>query len=168
MLLPSLTRQQEQRVGDVLHRIGSVPHSVLLPLFLDVDRAGVQATDPVHPSADTAQTLAEHLAGQHHVPPVVVAFSLGLALGLRDGIRFGVARRFDKQRRRIDDDYYRLDEADRAEIRRLIRLLRHGGSLAILTSEAPRATVDAMSADEEAGVAQQWTRRMGHAARQLR
>jgi hypothetical protein len=57
----------------------------LAGLFLDVDRFGVRALDPIRPSGEGCRLVAAALAYEHRLEPVLVSFAFGLAIGIRQG-----------------------------------------------------------------------------------
>lgn len=159
MYLPGLSARQDRDLGEILRRLGRVTHG----LFVDADVAGQRAMNPLRPSGDNVSHIAQRLSAAHDAPSESAGFAIGMAIGLRMGKHFQVATAL----RRIDEDYYRLDDSDRLEIRKLIRHLCAGGSFSVLTydvrSNEPRDTPE-----EELADLREWCREAGKLARQMR
>lgn len=156
-LTPGLTPFQRQRVADILHRVGCVPMGQLAGLFVDVDRAGVRAIDPVRPSGEDCRLVAAALAYEHHLEAVVVSFAYGLAVGVRQGRTFAPPP--PRRSKWISDEYKRLSEPSRRDVQKYIRTL-------LRAQEPPKPPAPPAALEVEA--ARRWVRAAGKLARTLR
>lgn len=154
---PDLTPLQRQRVADVLTRVGRVPLGSITALFIDVDRAASRAVNPSRPSYEDCRIVAVELASAHHIDPATVAFTFGVAIGVRMGRTFAPPP--TPRTKWISDEYKRLHEGNRRDVQRYIRKL-------LKAQEPPRPP--AASPQEELAAARRWMQQAGKAARQLR
>jgi hypothetical protein len=146
MLLPGLTPFQQQRIADVLHRVGRVSLGELTPAYIDADRAAVRALDSRQ--ARTPQAWPS-------------TFVFGFAVGLRLGRGFVKPPRRSKHW--ISEDYRALAEHNRRTAARFIRQL--------LKAQAPNPsdlTRAYVPASEQAEIAHRWAQRTGALARKVR
>lgn len=132
-LTPGLTHGQRQAVADALRRVGGVPLGKLAVVFMDADvwaarafsaRYAVRAALREAGDAPRADDVVPPIADEHGVPAGSVAFTFGLAVGLRLGQRFWP--RGMRTLRYLPDDFAKLDRNQRDRVTRIVRSLLAG------------------------------------------
>lgn len=153
MLAPGLSAFQQQRVAEVLLRVGQVPIVSVTPLFMDADRAAARALDVHRPARHGRPSRNGPFVGRVD-SGIPLTFVFGFAVGLRLGRSFVTPPKRSKHW--ISAEYRALHAHNR---RSAARYIRH-----LLKAQAPPAP-SAYPATDQTAIAKAWVQKAGALAR---